>query len=138
MIMDSWNKQTQAWLKFICYDRLRSFKTLGVFILSIMWHGLEAPYICSFSSAALCVAAGRSVSCFWWPFCSWMVDFYFLLLKLRSTIRPLFQSNRISILFYDILSCICAKISNDFVLTAFCMPDLKKCIHFYRFKILFF
>ncbi len=40
---------------------MRKFNTLGVFLLSLVWHGYEARFIFSVPSAALCVAANRSV-----------------------------------------------------------------------------
>jgi hypothetical protein len=61
MILDSWNMQTQRWLKFVCFERLAKFKTFGVFILTILWHGLETRFLFSFISTAINVFANRSV-----------------------------------------------------------------------------
>jgi hypothetical protein len=48
MFFDAWNIQTQVWLKRICYDRLPKYKTLGVFTLSVMWHGFYPGYYFTF------------------------------------------------------------------------------------------
>jgi hypothetical protein len=61
MYIDSWNIQTQTWLKFVCYERVSKFKSLSVFVLTIIWHGLEAKFIFSFVTLGILVAAGRSV-----------------------------------------------------------------------------
>ena len=63
MYIDSWNIQTAAWLRFVCYDRMPKFKTLSVFILTIIWHGFEARFFFSFGTLGILVFAGRSVSC---------------------------------------------------------------------------
>ena len=59
--MDTWNIGTQVWLRRICYDRLPTLKTLGVFVLSAFWHGFYPGYYFTFVIAAFGVYAGRGV-----------------------------------------------------------------------------
>jgi hypothetical protein len=61
----SWNIQTQKWLKYVCYERLpASLQTMGVFALTIFWHGFETRFFLSFTTLGLLVCAGRVVSFF--------------------------------------------------------------------------
>jgi hypothetical protein len=61
MIIDSWNIQTQAWFKFVCFERLQRFNTLAVIALSMIWHGFEARFFFAFAFMAIVVQAGRNV-----------------------------------------------------------------------------
>ncbi len=64
MVLDSWNIQTQIWLKRVCFTRLPTMKTIGVFALSAVWHGFYPGYYFTFISGAVFVYAGRGVSIF--------------------------------------------------------------------------
>ena len=61
-VFDNWNIQTQLWLRRICYDRLHTGKTLGVFVLSAFWHGFYPGYYFCFLLCAFMVYAARGVS----------------------------------------------------------------------------
>jgi lysophospholipid acyltransferase 1/2 len=61
VVFDNWNIQTQVWLRRICYDRLPTFKTMGVFVLSAFWHGFYPGYYFSFVTGGFAVYAGRGV-----------------------------------------------------------------------------
>ena len=37
VVFDNWNIQTQAWLKYVCYDRMRGSKVLKTMMLSAIW-----------------------------------------------------------------------------------------------------
>ena len=62
--LDNWNITTQAWLRRIAYDRLKtgSGKTLGVFVLSAFWHGFYPGYYFTFIQIAFTVYGGRKVN----------------------------------------------------------------------------
>jgi hypothetical protein len=62
MVISAWNIHTQTWFKYVCFERLPKLKTLGVFALTIFWHGFEANHYISFTTGALFVFAGRIVS----------------------------------------------------------------------------
>jgi hypothetical protein len=57
-----WNIQTVEWLKYICFERMRKFQTLSVFLISTLWHGYDARYFFTYSIQLMGVYAGRSVS----------------------------------------------------------------------------
>jgi lysophospholipid acyltransferase 1/2 len=83
VVFDSWNIQTSIWLRRICFDRLPTLKTIGVFVLSAFWHGFYPGFYISFVTASFAVYAGRGI---------------------RRKIRPLFQTNSITITIYAILT----------------------------------
>ena len=59
-VVDNWNIQTNLWLRYVCYERLRS--RLPVFALSAFWHGFYGGYYVMFFTAAFFIETGRHVS----------------------------------------------------------------------------
>ncbi len=49
--------------------------------------------------------------------------------------RPLFQKSEPSKRLYNIISCLCAKLSNDFILIGFSVTDLSQSIGLIRFDL---
>ena len=37
MVLDNWNMQTQAWLKYVCYDRVKTAAVWKTMMLSAVW-----------------------------------------------------------------------------------------------------
>lgn len=64
-IVDNWHIQTTLWLRSIAFERLPSGKTLGVFVLSALWHGFYPGYYFTFILSAFLVYIGRGVSKFY-------------------------------------------------------------------------
>ncbi len=134
-INESWNIATQKWLKFVCYERLPMFKTIGVFSLSAVWHGLEPRYIMSFFQASICVIASRCVSQHGFQIITKhvLIRLFSRRIKLRQNVRPLFQKSATLILTYNVLSCLSAKIGYDIAIGPFWMTTWTECIRFNKF-----
>uniref|UniRef100_A0A4P6D767 Putative membrane protein n=1 Tax=Rhodnius prolixus TaxID=13249 RepID=A0A4P6D767_RHOPR len=81
--INSWNKGTNAWLRMVAYERVKSNGVLYTFALSALWHGFYPGYYLTFATGALFTVAARSI---------------------RSNLRPHFQSSRPKKIFYDILT----------------------------------
>ncbi|CAF0713088.1 unnamed protein product [Brachionus calyciflorus] len=81
--IDNWNIQTRLWLRRIAYERLPFAKTIGVFVLSPLWHGFYGGYYLTFFSIALFVFSGR---------------------KIRKQIRPIFLKIKFAAHLYSIIS----------------------------------
>ncbi len=81
VVLDNWNIQTQAWLKYVCYDRVKTWRVTQTMLLSAIWcdrlaflyscerihmlvhrHGIYPGYFFSFGSAALATEASRKVT----------------------------------------------------------------------------
>uniref|UniRef100_A0A0K0DYI1 Membrane-bound O-acyltransferase domain-containing protein n=1 Tax=Strongyloides stercoralis TaxID=6248 RepID=A0A0K0DYI1_STRER len=58
--IDNWNIGTCRWLRLTVYNRLpKSYRTLGTFILSAIWHGFHPGYYVTFTTAAIFTDASR-------------------------------------------------------------------------------
>lgn len=60
-LIDNWHIQTNNWLRRILFERLPEGKTLGVFIISCVWHGFYPGYYLSFLFSAFVIYVGRGV-----------------------------------------------------------------------------
>jgi len=60
VLLDSWNKMTSLWLRYVVYERCRS--TFAVFLFSAFWHGFYPGYYLTFLGGAICIHAGRLAS----------------------------------------------------------------------------
>ncbi len=128
MAVDSWNLQTLTWLKFVCYERLAKFKTLGVFALSFIWHGIEARFAMCFAIAALGLYAGRIVLVVFILFFDVYTSSQIVFQQIRRNIRPVFQKNKISMILYDIITCLCTVIYAAFYGSNFYLPNMQTCL----------
>jgi len=111
VIFDKWNIQTQIWLRRIAYDRLPSGKTLGVFVLSALWHGFYIGYYLTFVLAAFMVYAGRGI---------------------RRKIRPLFQMNKSTQMLYSVLTWVGTLTAINYSAVSFDFLDFGRSIEFYK------
>jgi hypothetical protein len=110
-IFENWNIQTQLWLKRICFDRLPTGKTLGVFVLSAFWHGVYPGYYITFVLCACFVYAGRGI---------------------RRTIRPHFQKNQATKLFYDLVTWFGTMTSVNYAAGSFDLLGFWVSVEFYN------
>ena len=60
VVIDNWNIMSNHWLRYICYERVRS--RLLVFMLSAFWHGFYGGYYVMFLTLSLLVESGLHVS----------------------------------------------------------------------------
>ncbi|CAF2769942.1 unnamed protein product [Rotaria sp. Silwood2] len=111
VILDVWNIQTAIWLRRVCYDRLYKGRTLGVFVLSALWHGFYPGYYVSFILAAFQTYAGRGI---------------------RRQIRPYFQKNQITKYIYACLTWLGTQIGLYFIVTPFILLEIRKAWYFYK------
>jgi len=109
--LDVWNIQTALWLRRICYNRLKKGRTLGVFVLSALWHGFYPGYYVCFILAAIETYAGRGI---------------------RRTIRPHFQKNEITKFIYAIITWIGTQFALNFAVTPFVLMEVAKVWYFYK------
>ncbi|GIY13449.1 lysophospholipid acyltransferase 2 [Caerostris extrusa] len=112
--LETWNKSTQMWLRFIAYDRAPSHKTLWTYVLSALWHGFYPGYYFTFLGGAIFTLAARSI---------------------RRSIRPLFQGKRSTSRLYDIITCITTRIALAYIVFPFilleCHASLAVYMKFY-------
>lgn len=113
MFLDNWNITTQAWLRRIVYDRLKSGsgKTLGVFILSAFWHGFYPGYYITFILLAFSVYGGR---------------------KVRKIMRPYFQNNEVLKTLYAIVGWINTLFIICYSTASFVVLEFWPTIEFYN------
>ena len=111
VIFDNWNIQTQLWLRRIAYDRLSTGKTLGVFVLSAFWHGFYPGYYLTFVLCAFLVYSGRGI---------------------RRKIRPFFQTNKASKLFYSFITWVCTIFAVNYAAASFDMYEISLSVTFYN------
>lgn len=81
--IDSWNRGTNAWLRFIVYKRAAKYSTFLTFALSAIWHGFHPGYYLTFFSGALFTFASRTM---------------------RRHLRNYFTSSTESKLLYDVIT----------------------------------
>lgn len=110
-IFDNWNIQTQLWLRRIAYDRLPTGKTLGVFVLSAFWHGFYPGYYMTFVLAAFYVYAGRGI---------------------RRKIRPHFQANKATKVFYACITWLCTMFAIDYSVASQDLLEFWPSVRFYN------
>lgn len=62
-VLDAWNMQSGAWLRYACYERLGNhpLATYATMLLSAMWHGPYLGYFMSFMMAGLATEGNRKV-----------------------------------------------------------------------------
>ena len=71
-VLQGWNVGTGQWLRLVAYERAARHRTVAVYALSALWHGLDPCYFMTFGVGALCTEAGRAVSRRRWR--SWRPD----------------------------------------------------------------
>ncbi|CAF0995792.1 unnamed protein product [Adineta ricciae] len=111
VVIDVWNMQTALWLRRVCYDRLHKGRTLGVFVLSALWHGFYPGYYVCFILAAFHTYAGRGI---------------------RRQIRPYFQKNQVTIYLYECLTWFGTQIALNFAVVPFVLMEVRKVWYFYQ------
>ena len=62
VLLDSWNKMTSLWLRYVVYERCHS--TFAVFLFSAFWHGFYPGYYLTFLGGAIFIHASRLVGTF--------------------------------------------------------------------------
>jgi len=111
VVLDIWNMQTALWLRRVCYDRVKTGRTLSVFVLSALWHGFYPGYYVCFVLAAFATYAGRGI---------------------RRQIRPYFQKNATTKAIYAVLTWSGTMITVNFVTTPFVLMEIRKAWYFYK------
>ncbi|CAF0960371.1 unnamed protein product [Adineta steineri] len=111
VVIDMWNIQTALWLRRVCYDRLKNGRTLGVFVLSALWHGFYPGYYVCFILAAFHTYAGRGI---------------------RRQIRPYFQKNEVTKIIYACLTWFGTQMALSFAVTPFVLMEIRKAWYFYQ------
>ncbi|XP_041041095.1 lysophospholipid acyltransferase 1 isoform X2 [Carcharodon carcharias] len=111
MCLDSWNIQTGAWLKSVCYDRAPYFPTALTFILSALWHGVYPGYYFTFTTAILITLAARAM---------------------RSNFRHYFLSSRMIKVGYDIATWASTQLALCYIVTPFLLLATEPTIKFYN------
>ncbi|XP_077990303.1 membrane-bound glycerophospholipid O-acyltransferase 2-like [Glandiceps talaboti] len=110
VLIDCWNKQTNVWLRYVCYDRVPFQKTLLTFILSSMWHGFFPGYFWTFIQGAFITAAGK---------------------RIRQNIRPYFQGSKGTRTFYDIVTWFGTHIALAYLILPFTLLKNDVIINYY-------
>ncbi|XP_078395424.1 lysophospholipid acyltransferase 1 isoform X3 [Cetorhinus maximus] len=111
MCLDSWNIQTGAWLKSVCYDRAPYYPTALTFILSALWHGVYPGYYFTFTTAILITLAARAM---------------------RSNFRRYFLSSRMIKVGYDIATWASTQLALCYIVTPFLLLATEPTIKFYK------
>ncbi|KAG1671950.1 Membrane-bound O-acyltransferase domain-containing protein 2 [Nymphon striatum] len=88
-VLSCWNVSTQTWLKRYCYERVPHHKILITYVLSSVWHGFYPGYYLTFITGALFTETARVI---------------------RRHVRPLFQGNKFSVKFYDIVTILTTRV----------------------------
>ncbi|CAF1240552.1 unnamed protein product [Rotaria magnacalcarata] len=109
--IDVWNMQTALWLRRVCYDRIHKGRTLGVFVLSALWHGFYPGYYVCFILGAFETYAGRGI---------------------RRQIRPYFQKNQATKSIYACITWLGTQIALNFAVTPFVLMEIQKVWYFYE------
>jgi lysophospholipid acyltransferase 1/2 len=109
--IDNWNIQSSIWLRRLAYVRLPRFKTLGVFLLSALWHGLFPGYYLTFVFLGFIVLSGR---------------------KIRHNIRPIFQRNSLTKAVYSIISWLFTMFTINYSAVPFVLLDFYPSIDFFK------
>ncbi|XP_032869559.1 lysophospholipid acyltransferase 1 isoform X1 [Amblyraja radiata] len=111
MCLDSWNIQTGAWLKSVCYNRAPYFPTALTFILSALWHGVYPGYYFTFFTAIPITLAARAM---------------------RTNFRHYFLSSKTKKVVYDILTWTSTQLALCYIVTPFLLLATEPTIKFYR------
>ncbi len=134
MVIDSWNMRTIFWYKYICYERLPKFQTLGVLILTVIWHGSEPRHLFAFIiTGNVAIVAARNVSIiFCWQILPNSTRPFSSLPKVRRNVRPFFIQNPVLHGLYDCITWISAIVFLAFFGTSFKLPDSASCLKLSR------
>ncbi|GFT63927.1 membrane-bound O-acyltransferase domain-containing protein 2 [Trichonephila clavipes] len=108
--LETWNKSTQMWLRFIAYDRAPSHKTFWTYVLSALWHGFYPGYYFTFLGGAIFTLAARSI---------------------RRSIRPLFQGKRSTSRLYDVITCITTRFALAYIVFPFILLECQASLAVY-------
>ncbi|XP_060527652.1 lysophospholipid acyltransferase 6 [Cylas formicarius] len=109
--IDSWNKGTNRWLRFLVYDRVSSRATLLTFALSAIWHGFYPGYYLTFLGGALFTFASRTV---------------------RRRVRDHFAASRESKLFYDTSTFVATRLVMAYVTYPFVLLEFWPSVVLYN------
>ncbi|XP_042905740.1 lysophospholipid acyltransferase 6 isoform X2 [Parasteatoda tepidariorum] len=109
--LETWNKSTQMWLRYIAYDRAPSHKTVWTYLLSALWHGFYPGYYITFLGGAIFTLAARSI---------------------RRSVRPLFQSKRSLSRLYDVITCVTTRIALAYIVFPFILLEYHASLAVYK------
>lgn len=62
-VLDCWNIQTNKWLRYTMYERVKSQAVMKTMLLSALWHGTYPGYYFTFGTASFATEAARKVGC---------------------------------------------------------------------------
>jgi lysophospholipid acyltransferase 1/2 len=108
-LLDSWNKTTISWLRYVVYERFNS--TMAVFVFSAFWHGFYGGYYLTFVSAGLLLNTAKMA---------------------RRKIRPYFQTSRCLMVVYSIWTFFVTHITMSYVGFPFMILEFTQCITIYH------
>ncbi|KXJ05015.1 Membrane-bound O-acyltransferase domain-containing protein 2 [Exaiptasia diaphana] len=111
MVLENWNITTVWWLRRTAYDRLTNHRTMGVFVLSAVWHGFYGGYYLTFFTSQLFVEAARAV---------------------RRTLREKFQKTPLASRAYDVITALTTALFLVYATIPFALLDLWAGIRFWR------
>ncbi|KAK3738858.1 hypothetical protein QZH41_015067 [Actinostola sp. cb2023] len=123
MVLENWNISTVLWLRrywsssynnfhiWSIYDRLTNHRTLGVFVLTAVWHGFYGGYYLTFITCQLMVEAARAV---------------------RRTLRDKFQRTPLLSRVYDVITCVTTVVCLTYATVPFALLDLWAGLRFWR------
>ncbi|XP_063824952.1 lysophospholipid acyltransferase 6 isoform X2 [Ostrinia nubilalis] len=111
MGLASWNKNTNAWLRNVAYERGgAAWRTARVYALSAVWHGFYPGYYLTFFAGGIFTVAAR---------------------KMRAIVRPLFLGSRPTKIFYDFLTLITTRVAMTYATVPFVLLQLGPSLAFY-------
>ncbi|CAG9786168.1 unnamed protein product [Diatraea saccharalis] len=109
--LTSWNKNTNAWLRNVAYERGgAAWRTARVYALSAVWHGFYPGYYLTFFAGGIFTIAAR---------------------KVRCVARPLFLDSRPKKMFYDLLTFITTRVAMTYATVPFVLLHLGPSLAFY-------
>ncbi|XP_053995551.1 lysophospholipid acyltransferase 6 [Hylaeus anthracinus] len=113
--IDSWNKGTTKWLRYIVYERVKSNKILWTYALSALWHGFYPGYYMTFANGAFFTMVSR-IS--------------------RRNIRPYFLGSKSKKFLYDALTFTATRITMSYIAFSFVLLEFMPSIRVYLFLYL--
>ncbi|KAL0841241.1 hypothetical protein ABMA28_014971 [Loxostege sticticalis] len=111
MGLASWNKNTNAWLRSVAYERGgAAWRTARVYALSALWHGFHPGYYLTFFAGGIFTVAARRV---------------------RAVVRPLFLGSRPIKMFYDLVTLVTTRVAMTYATVPFVLLHLEPSLAFY-------
>ncbi|XP_032817417.1 membrane-bound glycerophospholipid O-acyltransferase 1-like isoform X1 [Petromyzon marinus] len=111
MFLDNWNMMTVRWLKYVCYDRVKTYPTVATFVLSAAWHGVYPGYYFTFLTGIIMSLSARAM---------------------RNNFRHYFLGSKTVKVAYDVVTWAATQLSICYTVAPFVMYGMKPALDFYR------